>query len=41
VALGYLVFGDVPDLWTAVGAAIVIGSGLALLPRAATRTSSS
>jgi drug/metabolite transporter (DMT)-like permease len=32
-ALGYLVFGDVPDRWTAVGAAIVIGSGLYLLLR--------
>lgn len=30
-ALGYLVFGDVPDRWTLVGAAIVIGSGLYLL----------
>ena len=29
--LGYLVFGDVPDGWTLVGAAIVIGSGLYLL----------
>jgi drug/metabolite transporter (DMT)-like permease len=30
-AAGYLVFGDVPDGWTLVGAAIVIGSGLYLL----------
>ncbi|MGA0594181.1 DMT family transporter [Enterovirga sp. CN4-39] len=29
--LGYLVFGDVPDGWTLVGAAIVIASGLYLL----------
>jgi drug/metabolite transporter (DMT)-like permease len=26
--LGFLVFGEVPDLWTLVGAAIIIGSGL-------------
>lgn len=30
-ALGYLVFGDVPDRWTVIGAGIVIGSGLYLL----------
>lgn len=30
-ALGYLLFGDVPDRWTLVGATIVIGSGLYLL----------
>ena len=30
-ALGYLVFGDVPDAWTLVGGSIVIGSGLYLL----------
>lgn len=29
--LGYVVFGDVPDRWTVVGAAIVIASGLYLL----------
>ena len=29
--LGYVVFGDVPDRWTLIGAAIVIGSGLYLL----------
>jgi drug/metabolite transporter (DMT)-like permease len=29
--LGYLVFNDVPDGWTLVGAAIVVGSGLYLL----------
>jgi drug/metabolite transporter (DMT)-like permease len=33
VALGYLVFGDVPDGWTLVGATIVIGSGLYILHR--------
>jgi drug/metabolite transporter (DMT)-like permease len=27
-ALGYLVFGDVPGVWTWLGAAIIIGSGL-------------
>ena len=32
-ALGYLVFGDVPDAWTLLGAAIIIASGLYLLYR--------
>ena len=32
-ALGYLVFGDVPDEWTVAGASIVIMSGLYLLYR--------
>jgi drug/metabolite transporter (DMT)-like permease len=31
--LGYLVFGDVPDRWTIVGATLVVGSGLYLLLR--------
>ncbi|MCC7348806.1 MAG: DMT family transporter [Variibacter sp.] len=31
ITLGYLVFGDVPNRWTLLGAAIVIGSGLYLL----------
>jgi drug/metabolite transporter (DMT)-like permease len=31
--LGYLVFGDVPDRWTFVGAAIIVASGLYLLYR--------
>ena len=31
VALGWLVFGDVPDGWTFAGGAIVVGSGLYLL----------
>jgi drug/metabolite transporter (DMT)-like permease len=31
--LGYLLFGDLPDLWTLVGAGIVIASGLYLLYR--------
>ncbi len=30
VLFGYLVFGDLPDLWTLVGAAIVIAAGLHL-----------
>lgn len=33
VALGYIVFRDVPDFWTAVGALIVVASGLYLLRR--------
>jgi drug/metabolite transporter (DMT)-like permease len=33
IALGYFVFGDVPNRWTLAGAAIVIGSGLYLLYR--------
>lgn len=28
--LGYLVFGDLPDLWTWVGAGVIVGSGLYL-----------
>lgn len=31
VSLGYLIFGDVPNRWTLIGASIVIGSGLYLL----------
>jgi drug/metabolite transporter (DMT)-like permease len=26
--MGYVFFGDVPDLWTLIGAAIVVASGL-------------
>lgn len=33
VALGYLVFGDVPDRYTIIGAAIIVGSGLYILHR--------
>jgi drug/metabolite transporter (DMT)-like permease len=33
LAAGYLIFGDVPDRWTLLGAAIVIASGLYLLYR--------
>jgi drug/metabolite transporter (DMT)-like permease len=32
-ALGYLVFGDLPDRWTLIGAAVVVASGLYLLYR--------
>ncbi|MDB5592596.1 MAG: EamA family transporter [Enterovirga sp.] len=31
VLFGYVIFGDVPDRWTLIGGAIVIGSGLYLL----------
>jgi len=33
ICAGYLVFGDLPNRWTVVGAVIVIGSGLYLLYR--------
>ncbi len=33
VALGYFVFGDVPDRYTIIGAAIIIGSGLYIVRR--------
>ena len=33
IALGYLVFGDVPNRWTLFGCAIVVGSGLYILHR--------
>ena len=33
IALGYLVFGDVPDRWTLIGGAIVVSSGLYMLFR--------
>lgn len=33
VGLGYLVFGDIPDAWTILGGAVVIGSGLYLWHR--------
>lgn len=26
--IGFLVFGDTPDLWTAIGAVVVVASGL-------------
>lgn len=33
VALGYFVFGDIPDAWTLLGSSIVIGSGVYLVHR--------
>ena len=33
VALGYFVFGDLPNRWTVAGSAIVVGSGLYLIHR--------
>jgi len=33
IALGYLVFGDLPNAWTLTGATIVVGSGLYILHR--------
>jgi drug/metabolite transporter (DMT)-like permease len=33
VAMGYLVFGDVPDLWTLIGASVIIASGIYLIHR--------
>jgi drug/metabolite transporter (DMT)-like permease len=32
-ALGYVLFGDVPTLWTLAGGAVVVCSGLYLLIR--------
>jgi drug/metabolite transporter (DMT)-like permease len=32
-AFGYLLFGDLPDAWTASGAALIIGSGLYIFHR--------
>ena len=33
VAFGYIVFGDLPDVWTLAGAAIIIASGIYLIHR--------
>ena len=33
VLFGFLVFGDLPDLWTVLGAAVIAGSGLYILHR--------
>jgi drug/metabolite transporter (DMT)-like permease len=33
VACGYVVFGDLPDMWTLAGAALVVGSGVYLVHR--------
>jgi drug/metabolite transporter (DMT)-like permease len=38
MALGYLIFGDLPDRWTLIGAAVVIASGLYLLYRERVRS---
>lgn len=35
IVAGYVFFGDLPDLWTLTGAAIVVASGLALFAREA------
>jgi len=35
VGLGYLIFSDVPDLWSIVGASVVVASGIYLLYREA------
>lgn len=39
VALGFLIWGDLPDVWTWVGTAIVIASGLYILRRETLRKS--
>ena len=31
--LGYVIFGDIPDVWTAIGATIIVASGLYILHR--------
>ena len=33
VSFGYAVFGDLPDLWTLAGAALIVGSGIYLVHR--------
>jgi drug/metabolite transporter (DMT)-like permease len=38
LALGFFVFGDLPDRWTMVGASVVIASGLYLLYRERVRS---
>jgi drug/metabolite transporter (DMT)-like permease len=37
IVLGYLVFGDVPDLFTLAGSAIIIGAGLYIFWREQTQ----
>ena len=37
VAFGFAVWGDLPDTWTVIGVAVVIGSGLFIVRREATR----
>ncbi|MBT3701200.1 MAG: DMT family transporter [Alphaproteobacteria bacterium] len=36
-AIGYWLFGEVPDIWTGVGAAVIIGASLYIAHREATR----
>jgi drug/metabolite transporter (DMT)-like permease len=31
IILGYLVFGDIVETWTLIGAAVICGAGLALI----------
>ena len=38
MALGYFIFGDLPDRWTLIGASVVIASGLYLLYRERVRS---
>lgn len=38
LALGWFIFGDLPDAWTLLGAFIVVGSGLYLIARERART---
>ena len=33
IVVGYIGFGDLPDLWTFVGGAVVVGSGIYMLRR--------
>jgi drug/metabolite transporter (DMT)-like permease len=33
VGFGFAVFGDVPDVWTLVGAGVIVASGIYLLNR--------
>ena len=33
VAFGYAVFGDLPDMWTLVGAGVIVASGVYLVHR--------
>ena len=37
VLLGYLLWGDLPDLWTWVGVALIAGSGIYIVQREAAR----
>jgi drug/metabolite transporter (DMT)-like permease len=37
--LGFLIFGEIPDIWTVVGAAIIIASGLYIAHRERVRRS--